>query len=293
VKNADETDEKQAQRARLSWVQTYQQTKDAGLTCRRCGISRPTLRKWWRRFQEQGEKGLRSGSSTRKNLPDKKVTAEREQLILHLRQERRLGPKSIQSELERLHDLKLSTATVWAVLDRGGAGPLRKPKVPERPLRYSRPVPGDRVQMDTCKIGKHLFQFTAVDDCTRLRVLAVYSTRTAQNAVDFLIEHVLEEFPFPIQRIQTDRGAEFFGQVFQHALRENYIKFRPIRPGSPHLNGKVERSQQTDRVEFWATVDVNVSDLEDQFRPVANLLQLAPPPHFSETAKRRWSASAS
>jgi len=27
VKNADETDEKQAQRARLSWVQTYQQTK--------------------------------------------------------------------------------------------------------------------------------------------------------------------------------------------------------------------------------------------------------------------------
>lgn len=32
-------------------------------------------------------------------------------------------------------------------------------------------------------------------------------------------------------------------------------KFRPIRARSPHLNGKVERSQQTDRNEFWASVE--------------------------------------
>lgn len=30
------------------------------------------------------------------------------------------------------------------------------------------------------------------------------------------------------------------------------IKFRPIPPRSPHLNGKVERSQLTDLTEFWA-----------------------------------------
>ncbi len=29
-------------------------------------------------------------------------------------------------------------------------------------------------------------------------------------------------------------------------------KLRPIRPRSPHLNGKVERSQQTDLMEFYA-----------------------------------------
>jgi len=39
---------------RLAWVQLYEQTGNAGLTCRRCGISRPTLRKWWRRYQEEG-----------------------------------------------------------------------------------------------------------------------------------------------------------------------------------------------------------------------------------------------
>ncbi len=29
---------------RLVWVEMYHQTQNAGLVCRRCGISRPTLR---------------------------------------------------------------------------------------------------------------------------------------------------------------------------------------------------------------------------------------------------------
>ena len=32
--------------------------------------------------------------------------------------------------------------------------------------------------------------------------------------------------------------------------------------GSPHLNGKVERSQQTDRTEFYATVDLTDDNLD-------------------------------
>jgi transposase InsO family protein len=67
--------------------------------------------------------------------------------------------------------------------------------------------------------------------------------------------------PFPIQRLQTDRGGEFFALSFQAALREYAIKLRPIPPRSPHLNGKVERSQQTDWVEFYATADLADPDL--------------------------------
>ncbi len=36
------------------------------------------------------------------------------------------------------------------------------------------------------------------------------------------------------------------------------IKFHPNKPGSPHLNGKVERSQKTDKSEFYPTIDVSV-----------------------------------
>jgi hypothetical protein len=75
--------------------------------------------------------------------------------------------------------------------------------------RYAKEIPGERVQMDTCKIAPGLYQYTAIDDCTRIRVLAVYKRRSAANWLLFL-EKVIEEFPFPIQRIQTDRGREFF-----------------------------------------------------------------------------------
>ena len=61
--------------------------------------------------------------------------------------------------------------------------------------------------------------------------------------------------PFPVQRVQTDRGQEFFAHEVQDQLREQKIKFRPDRPRAPHLNGKVERVQRTAPEEFWPTVD--------------------------------------
>lgn len=77
-------------KARLSWVKMYQQNKNAGFTCRRCGISRPTLRKWAKRCEELGEDGLRSRSNVRKNLHERKVTPQHEKTILDLRRTRHL-----------------------------------------------------------------------------------------------------------------------------------------------------------------------------------------------------------
>lgn len=67
---------------------------------------------------------------------------------------------------------------------------------------------------------------------------------------------ILEQFPFPIQRIQTDRGLEFFAEKVQLKMMKLGIKFRPNKPASPHLNGKVERSQKTDLEEFYAITDL-------------------------------------
>ena len=68
----------------------------------------------------------------------------------------------------------------------------------------------------------------------------------------------MDEIPFPIQRIQTDRGREFIAEKVHNKLIIYGIKFRPNKPGSPHLNGKVERSQKTDKSEFYPTIDVSV-----------------------------------
>lgn len=250
-------------RRRRMWVQLYAETKDAGLVCRRCGISRPTLRLWWRRFEAKGDTGLVSLSRRPHHSP-RVLVPEQIRLILALRDERKLGPKRIRGELLRHYDLRLSSATIWKVLHSHKRAPLVRKRPPETKHRYSRPLPGDRIQLDTMKVATGRFQYTAIDDCTRLRVLGLYSARTAANSVHFLETRMIEEFPFPIQRVQTDRGGEFLATVFQDALRGYCIKFRPTRPRAPHLNGKVERSQQTDWVEFYSTVEVDDPWLPDR-----------------------------
>ena len=82
-----------------------------------------------------------------------------------------------------------------------------------------------------------------VKRCTRLRTIRVYPNKKAESTIHFLGE-ILNTFPFPVQRIQTDWGTEFFNYDFQYELHDHFIKFRPIKPRTPHLNGKVERSQQ-------------------------------------------------
>ena len=237
-------------RRRLVWVRMYEETGDAGLVCRRCGISRPTLRKWLKRFEAQGESGLVSESRRPKRSPKQKVFRKERALILRLRKDRNLGARRIQSELRMYRDIDLSISSIHKVLTQASVKPLVMPKRVVHGKRYNRPIPGDRVQMDTMKIAPGVYQYTAIDDCSRWRVLGVYPRRSAKYTLDFL-ERVIEEMPFAIQRVQTDRGTEFFAEEVQRWLMDHCIKFRPTPPRSPQLNGKVERSQLTDLQEFW------------------------------------------
>ena len=250
--------------ARLIWLRMYEQTGDAGLTCRRCGISRPTLRKRWRRYQEEDVAGLMDRSRRPYRSPSRRVFTTEEDLIVSLRKNRRLGIKRLRNELRRLHDTRLSVDTIHKVLCRHGLNRLKRPKLLRKSWTgYSLPLPGDRVQMDVCKIGAGLYQYTTIDDCSQYRVVGVFPRKTAASTLTIL-EHVVEEMPFSIQRIQTDRGPEFFAYPVQDRLRQWSIKFRPIRPRAPHLNGKVERVQRTALEEFSPTVGPADPELDDR-----------------------------
>ena len=100
--------------------------------------------------------------------------------------------------------------------------------------------------------------------------------------------------PFPIQRFQTDRGKEFMAYEVQENLMEWGIKFRPIKPRSPHLNGKVERSQRTDLDEFYSSIDIKDPELEiylaewefyyNWHRPHSSLAGKTPNEKYSEVS---------
>lgn len=69
------------------------------------------------------------------------------------------------------------------------------------------------------------------------------------------------EIGFAIQRIQTDCGSEFYAEDLQKEMMEHFIKFRPNPPGKPHLNGKVEGTQKTDKEEFYQTLNLRDKNL--------------------------------
>jgi len=247
---------------KLKWIKLYQETNNAGLVCLRCGISRPTLRKWWSRFQKYGVDGLKSLSKKPHSSPNQKLTQEIESQILTLRKSRSLGARRIQSELLRNEHIKLGLATIHKVLKKHNVEPIviyrRKPDF----KRYSKLTPGERVQMDTYKIAPGLYQYTAIDDCTRYRVLRLYKRRTVANTINF-VNLLLKKCRFLYSDFRQIGELSFFTEKVQKLLMQYKIKFHPNKPASPHLNGKVERSQKTDKAEFYATVDLQNADINE------------------------------
>ena len=82
--------------------------------------------------------------------------------------------------------------------------PNRHTKREERQIRNSFKKCYERYGWD----GKHFCQWTAIDECTRMRFVYGFEEHTPENSTKFL-KMLLKEFPFKIQTIQTDNGREF------------------------------------------------------------------------------------
>ena len=128
------------------------------------------------------------------------------------------------------------------------------------------------------KNGKKLkrYQYTAIDDATRVRALKVYPRHTQKNAINF-VDHVIDTFPFRIQQIRTDRRHEFQA-LFHWHVEDKGIRHVYIKPRSPQLNGKVERSHRTDQEEYYQLLNYkNDVDLEKKLLNGSSFITLQDP----------------
>jgi transposase InsO family protein len=255
-------------------------TGNIAMTCRYYGITRPTYYNWLRRYEAEGVDGLRDRSKRPRTSPNA-TSAEVVEKIVHLRQHYHFGPEKIQMYLKRYHDVTISKSGVWRILKRLDMARLpasqRYKRRDLRWKRYEKQQPGHRVQVDVKfveplpaaaggakpevkpagKRGK-FYQYTAIDDCTRLRIMKIYPHNNQKTAIQF-VDHVLAQLPFAIDTIQTDNGAEFQSAFHWHVLDKG-IQHVYIKPRTPRLNGKVERSHRIDAEEFYRLLDGVVID---------------------------------
>jgi hypothetical protein len=79
------------------------------------------------------------------------------------------------------------------------------------------------------------------------RDVRIYDRLNQENAIRF-IDYVFERLPFRVEVVETDNGPEFGSQFHYHVdAGAGHVH---IKPATPRLNGKVERSHQIDAEEF-------------------------------------------
>jgi transposase InsO family protein len=117
----------------------------------------------------------------------------------------------------------------------------------------------------TDKAGNRVkwFQYTAIDDATRLRALRILDRHTQPNAIRF-IDYAVKNFPFRIRTIQTDNGHKSQSKTHWH-IEDLGMEHVYIKPGTPRLTGKMERSYLTDKYELYQLLDYKGDvDLEEK-----------------------------
>ncbi len=255
---------------RLKWFEYYEgNDRNASLTCRHFGISRPTFYRWRGRYDPRHLGTLEDRPSVPKRRRSPSWGVEDVVAVKELRERYPCWGKDKLAVLLGKEKRPLSTSMVGRILKhlkatRQLVEPLRgrisaRKRVLKReygvrkPKGYEIKEPGDLVQVDTLDVrpepGVVLKHFTARDVVSKWDVVGLRGRATARTASEFLDE-LEDRAPYKVKTIQVDGGSEFMAE-FEDACRKKGINLFVLPPRSPKLNGCVERAQRTHTEEFY------------------------------------------
>ena len=161
--------------------------------------------------------------------------------------------------------------SLYRVMHREGLTADKKVKKHQAKPYEAMDHPGQRIQIDVKVVPRRciadpelrLYQYTAIDEYSRFRILGAYSEQSTFSSADFL-RKVVAAFArkgVRVECVQTDNGFEFTNR-FSNSLRDRFtlfeqtaaslgIRHKLIRPYTPRHNGKVERSHREDQKRFY------------------------------------------
>ena len=163
--------------------------------------------------------------------------------------------------------------SLFRIMRKLGMFPPEEKKPAYRPKPYQQMTyPGQRIQVDVKVVPRRciadpelrLYQYTAIDEFTRLRFLAAYPEQSTYSSADFL-KRLVKWFArrgIRVECVQTDNGFEFTNRfsnskrdlptLFESTATQLGICHKLIRPYTPRHNGKVERSHREDQKRFYS-----------------------------------------
>ena len=251
---------------RLRWMDHYRKHGSVALTCRHFGIGRSLFYKWQSRYEQLGLKGLETRSRKPLTVRHREIPLPIQAKIEKLRREYPAWSKyKLSVILARDHGTVVSPSSINRIFhDRNlfWASPLKRSKAARKGWRITRvrtPIglkglhPGSVVEIDhkvLNNLGQVFYQFTAIDTCTRLKFIRVYSRKTA-HVGQLFVEALVGYCPFTVKCVQSDNGGEFLAECHDW-LNEHSITHCFSRPRTPKDNPHVEATIKADEYEFWA-----------------------------------------
>jgi len=250
-------------------------------TAIRYKTSRKTVYKWKNRYDGTLE-SLKDQSKKPHNSPNGQ-TADEIKLVKRIWSRDKAGDRLVmwhnarQKGYERCYQTFLRTV-------RKLQGEVKPRKKPQKPKPYTRAdYPGQKIQIDVKYVpskcvanGEKYYQFTAIDECTRLPFRQMYDEHSTYSAKQFLQE-MFGYFKFPVREVQTDNGTEFTNALlvvkakhktlFEQALEDMDIIYHRTRIATPRHNGKVERQHRKDQQRFYRKL--RMYDLTDGRKQLA------------------------
>lgn len=273
----------QDMRFRLSVVLSYYRV-GATKTAIRYKVTRQFVYFWVRRYHNDDIHTLADRSHRPLHHPKQHCDQELKWIKDLRRRNPDMGLIDFWLRMKQLHGYSRSVSSLYRVMRSLGMFKNKKKRDKRVNKPYKTPsVPGEKLQIDVkyvpsaCLVGelkgKKLYQYTAIDEATRLRYLSFYEEHSTFSSTKFLME-CIRFFPFHIQCVQTDNGSEFTNRLrserktlFEEALQINEIEYHPIRPATPRHNGKVERSHREDQKRFYnKTTFYSLQDAHTQLK---------------------------
>lgn len=251
---------------RIAWMKEYEETKDVPSICEKYSISRKTFYKWLKRYRRSSKDTASLGDLSRRPHHSPRATPPAiVQRLRELREKTGFGQKRLKLYLSIWYDIELSESAIWKLLKKSGVD-MKKKKLLQRKVRPNDALlPGDRViitfKFITNEADKRQFvQYSAIDECTRLRITRIYGRHSTLSALDF-VQFVLMHFPFLIRYIQTPRDNAFASvskprsrtHAFTMNLRKLGIKHEVPSKKKLAVNRFMERIKRLDEVEPYCS----------------------------------------
>ena len=187
---------------------------------RKYGVSLSSVKRWCKRYDGTWQ-SLIEKSHRPHSHPNQHTPKEEKQIRNSFRKcYARYGWDGVHSDLQRKGYTRSLSGMIYAAKRMGLTAPPKAKRKRRTHRRYPEIlVPGEKVQIDVKEVpynclrgavlrdNKHLYQWTAIDECTRMRFVYGFEEHTPENSVRFLAM-LIKAFPFRIQTVQTDNGTE-------------------------------------------------------------------------------------